>query len=106
MARLTQQVLTDRAARDTARAIFDNRLAAVKTDLAARSVGGRVVDKVADEALAMVEEARDVANENRAIVWGTLIALLLWFLRNPLIEGLEKGFGALLEFLEEKDLLP
>ena len=106
MARLTRQVLADRAIRDAARAAFDGRLAQVKTDLAARSIGGRVADKAVDEALAVLDEAKAVADGNRAIVAGTIAALVLWFLRNPILAGLEKAMAAIVKLLEEKDLLP
>ena len=106
MALRPAEVTALRATRDTARAAFDARLAGVKQDLAARSVGGRIADKAADEALQAIELARDVAEQNKGVIAGTLAALVLWFLRRPLLEGADKALAALLQWIEEKDLLP
>jgi hypothetical protein len=66
------------------------RLAQVQEDLAARGVGGRIADR-AGEAVA---DAAEVANEHKAVVAGTLAALILWFLRRPLVEWLNGLWGS------------
>jgi len=106
MALRAADVLAQRALRDEARAAFDARLAGVKQDLEARSVGGRIADKAADEALQALDLARDVAAQNKGVIAGTVAALVLWFLRRPLLNGLDKALGALSDWIEEKDILP
>jgi len=76
--------------RDSARARFDARLAIVRADVEARSVGGRIADKAAEEARDAMEEALAVARESKVIIAGTVAALALWFLRNPLIAWAEE----------------
>lgn len=80
-----QDLLEARAVRNAARSTFDTRLSQVKADLAARSVGGRVADKVTDDAMAALDEAIDVAKESKGIIAGTAALLALWFLRNPIV---------------------
>lgn len=86
------QLIADRTARNTARALFDRRLGQVKTDLAARSIGGRVADKARDEAVAVAQESLAVVKDSKGIVAGTIAALALWFLRAPIIAGLSSLF--------------
>lgn len=85
MARVADKLENDRAVRNAAREAFDTRLAQVKLDLKARSLGGRVVDKVSKEANEALEEAVEIADQNRGVVAGTIAALALWFLRNPIL---------------------
>jgi hypothetical protein len=81
-----RQLEQARAARNTAHRAFRARLAQIDEDLSARGIGGRLADR-AGEALA---EAVDVANENRAVVAGTLAALALWLFRRPLIAWMRR----------------
>jgi hypothetical protein len=79
------ELLAAKSVRDGARADFDARLATVRGDVAARSVGGRVTDSAIEAAQDVMDEAVAVADANRGIVAGTLAVLALWFLRNPLL---------------------
>jgi len=103
MAMRASEVIALRGTRDEARVAFDARLAGVREDIEARSVGGRIADKAADEALEAFELARDVANQNRGVVAGTMAALVLWFLRRPLLRGLDTALDALSQWIENKD---
>lgn len=67
--------------RNAAHVALQLQLAQVREDLAARGIGGRIADR-AGEAMA---DAAEVANENKGIIAGTLAALVLWFLRGPII---------------------
>jgi uncharacterized oligopeptide transporter (OPT) family protein len=80
-----RKVSETRAARNAARASFTAQVAQIRSDIEARSVGGRIADKVTDDARTAVDQALVVAEESKWIVAGTAGALLLWFLRNPLI---------------------
>lgn len=84
-----RQVLADKALRDTAKLNFDARLAQVKLDLEARGVGGRVADEVADRAKLVFDEAAYVAQEHPGVIGGTIAAIMLWILRNPIIGWLD-----------------
>lgn len=88
-ARLAQ----DRKVRDAAHAVFRADLERVRRDLAARGIAGRIADKAGEEAREAVDSALTVAVEHKGVVAGTLAALLLWILRNPLIEAIGHLFG-------------
>lgn len=80
--------------RDSARARLDARIAFVRADIEARSVGGRIADKAAEEARDALDEALAVAKESKGIIAGTIAALALWLLRNPIIAWAEGLMGA------------
>jgi len=89
-----ERLLDDaRDQRDSARARFDARLAIVRADLEARSVGGRIADKIGEEARDALDEAIDVAKESKGVIAGTIAALALWFLRHPIIAWAEELIG-------------
>lgn len=85
MDRLAQQVHETRRARDATRAIFDARLAQVRQDLDARGIGGRIADRLGDEARDLFHDALEVADESKGVIAGTVGALGLWALRKPII---------------------
>lgn len=87
------KVLADKALRDAAKSSFDTRLAQVRLDLEARGIAGRVADQVADQARMVFDEASDVAQEHPGIIAGTIAALMLWILRNPIIGWLDHLLG-------------
>jgi len=68
-------------ARNAAHDAFQQQLAQIRADLAARGIGGRIADRAGE---AMVDAA-EVANENKGIIAGTFAALVVWFLRGPII---------------------
>ena len=85
-----RQVEAARLARDAARAAFDARLAHVRGDLEARGLGGRIADKVGEDARDALDQALDVARESKGVIAGTVTALALWFLRHPIIAWAEE----------------
>ena len=87
------QLAADRANRQAARAVFDTRLAQVKADLEARSVGGRIADKALDETRTALDEAAAIARESKGVIGGTLALLALWLFRRPIIDALASIFG-------------
>jgi len=93
MGRLGDQVQADRAVRDAARGAFETRLTQIRSDLEARGIGGRIADRLGQEARDAFDEAMDVAEQNKGVVAGTIAALALWFLRNPIIAWLEGLLG-------------
>ena len=89
MANRAQTFEQAKATRDEAREAFDAQRALVRSDLDERSVGSRVVDRIAAEASAVLQEGKTVADEHRGIVAGTIAVLALWFLRGPIINGID-----------------
>lgn len=79
------RLAADRANRKAARGLFDNRLAQVKADLAARSVPGRIKAKATDEVVKGIEQGVTIAKDSKGIIAGTVAALALWFFREPLL---------------------
>jgi hypothetical protein len=80
-----REVATTGQARNAARAAFNAQVSQIRNDIEARSVSGRIADKVTDDARHAVDQALEVAGESKWVIAGTAGALLLWFLRNPLI---------------------
>lgn len=93
MSEAERRLLEDRATRNAARTMFDGGLAQVKTDLAARSIGGRIADQATEEVKAAVAEGLAVARESKGMVAGTVLALLAWFFRGPLLDALDGLLG-------------
>lgn len=75
-----QAIAEARALRDEALAIFRADLELAKTE----SSPARFKERAVDEAVEMIEQAREIAGENKAVIGATLAALLAWFFRGPL----------------------
>lgn len=81
------RLAADRANRDAARGVFAERLARIKADLEARSVGARVADSVKEGTVEAIDTGLDVARERKGLIAGTIGALLLWIFRQPLFDA-------------------
>lgn len=103
MKALAETVARSRAERDVARRVFDTRYNAMKADMEERGIAGRIADETMEQAKDMFDEAVAVVQEHPGAVGGTLAALVLWFLRNPLIGWLEESFGQVPQFLKEME---
>lgn len=90
MSRLARKLQSDRASRDAAREVFDERLAQLRADLDAKSIGGRIVERIGEDARIVLDEAIDVAENNRGVVIGTIAALMVWFFRKPILAWLDR----------------
>lgn len=88
-----QKLAEDRDNRRAARGLFDNRLARVKADLSARSVGGRIKDEAQEKAFDALDQAIDVAKESKGIIAATVGALALWAFRAPLLRAVRRLRG-------------
>lgn len=84
MSPYVRQLAEARAARDAARGVFDARLEQVRRDLDARGVGGRLADRLGEDAKSVLDEALDVASESKGIIAGTIAVLALWLMRHPI----------------------
>ncbi|WP_404480978.1 hypothetical protein [Novosphingobium sp. BL-52-GroH] len=92
MSRLAAQVMADRLARDAARARFEGHYQAFKADVAERGIGGRIADEAIEQAKLVFDEAVAVVEEHPGAIGGTLAALVLWLLRNPIIAWVTQTF--------------
>lgn len=82
-----------RSARNAAQTRVTTGIAKVKADLSARSLKQRVSDASIEKGADAIEQVVDVANSNRAVIAGTVAALGLWFLRNPIIAKVRQLTG-------------
>lgn len=89
-----RQLMSDRAARDAAKAEFDTHYALIKADLQERGLGGRIADEAMEQARALFDEAIIVVEEHPGAVGGTLAALVLWLFRNPIIAWVQNTMGS------------
>lgn len=103
MAKLARQLEVDRAARDAARAAFDTRYGAIKADMEERGIAGRIIDDTMRQARGAFDEAVDVAENHPGVMGGTIAALMLWFLRNPIIAWIGELLGPGAESKKEPD---
>ncbi|CDO36404.1 MULTISPECIES: hypothetical protein [Novosphingobium] len=103
MGNLARKLEADRAVRDAARATFDARYGAIKADMEERGIAGRVIDETLEQARDMFDEAVDVAESNPGVVGGTLAALMLWFLRNPIKAWFDTLLGPEAKWKKEAD---
>jgi hypothetical protein len=83
----------DRKLRDAALEVFSTDLRFIREDLRARGVGERIADRVGSSAMELVDEAFDYAEANAGRVAAGITAVVLWFARAPLINGLSRIFG-------------
>jgi hypothetical protein len=90
---LEAKVLAEKALRDRTKQALDLRVATVKLDLEARGIGGRVADEVVGRAKVVFDEAAEVAEEHPGVIAGTIAALMLWILRNPIVGWLDELLG-------------
>lgn len=84
MSAIEDQLAADRAARDSARASLNDRVAQLRGALDKRSVKGRLIDEAVARAQAGADEALAVANDSRWVLVATVFALGAWFARQPL----------------------
>lgn len=80
-----RKMIEDRAMRDAALALVKADIAHLRTDLTTKGLGARFLDRVAEGANDVLDEAVDVAENNRGVLVTLLAALALWMARNPLL---------------------
>ena len=93
MKRLARELEQARDQRDEARDAFQSGLRMVGGDIETRGIGGRIADRLGNEARDTFEDAMDVARESKGVIAGTAAALALWFLRQPIIGWIETRLG-------------
>ena len=90
---LEVRLAEDRQLRDAALEVFSTDLHFIRQDLRARSVGKRITDRIGDSAMDIVDEAVDYAEANRGSIAAAAVAIVLWFARAPILNGLSRIFG-------------
>ena len=93
MGALADLVIHERGRRNAAREHLAINMDQVKLDLEARGVGGRVADKLGNQAKEVYDEALAIAGDNKGIVGGTIAALTIWFLKSPIVAALDSLMG-------------
>lgn len=89
MADPVKQFIAVRQDRDEAKRALEKRVAQVRADIAARSPVTRLKDMAREEAVQALDAAIDVAAESKGVIAGTILALALWFCRNPITDWVE-----------------
>lgn len=74
----------DRYLRDAAQALVVADIDNLRADLSVRGVGARAVDRIAESASEVYDEALEVASDNKGALAAIIAALVLWFARNPI----------------------
>lgn len=82
-----RQLAEDRRTRAEARAVFDARLARIRAAVSGRSVKQRLTDEALNRSRGVADESMAVARESRWVIGATLLALLAWAFRRPLLRG-------------------
>lgn len=103
MGKSAVQVIADRAARDAARQSFDKHYGEIKADISERGISGRIADEAIEQAKEMFDEAVAVAEANPGVIGGTIAALALWLLRNPLTAWFDRTIGPVVAQIKEPD---
>ena len=93
MSELGQRLTEDKALRDAALSLFSADLALIRADLKERGVGARVADRIGSGTLEMVDDAADYAEANRGKIAAAVAAVVLWFARGPIMDGIAKLLG-------------
>ncbi len=96
-----QRLIADRVNRNAARELVERGTGQVKSDLAARGIGGRIKDKLTGEVEDALATGVEVARENKPVIAGTIGLLLVWFLRGPLGRLIARLFGDQSEVVQD-----
>lgn len=88
-----RQLAEYRALRDEAWALLKEDVAALNEDVEQRGIGARLTDRVTDEVREIWDQALEVADAHRGVVVATVIALVGWVFREPIMDRVSALFG-------------
>jgi hypothetical protein len=86
--RLERNLREDRLLRDAARALVEADIAQLRASLAERSIPSRIADRIGEGATDVLDEAVEVADDNKGVIAALVGAIVLWFARHPILEAL------------------
>jgi len=75
----------DRALRDASLALLMADVAHLRASLAGKSIPERIVARVSEGAVDVFEEAVEVADNHRGALVTLIVAVMIWFARNPIL---------------------
>lgn len=87
MSKSDPELAERRAARNRARAELLRELTQAKADLAPAVLKRRVMAETQRTALSAAHQAVDIASDSRGVIAATGAALVLWFVRKPILAG-------------------
>jgi hypothetical protein len=87
-----KDLVADRELRDSALRLFKSDLALVRADLREKGIGSRIAERIGDGTMDMVDDAVDVAEANKGKLAAAAAAVVLWFARGPIMDGLTRLF--------------
>ena len=93
MSDLEHRLAEDKALRDAALALFKADLALVRADLDERGLAARIKDRVGESTMEVLDEAVDIAEDNKGKVAAGVAAVILWFARGPILDALGRLIG-------------
>lgn len=93
MSDLQRQLAEDKAVRDAALALLKADIALVRADVEQRGIGGRISHRLSDSTMDMIDDAVDYAEENKSKVAAGIAAIVIWFARGPILDGLAAFLG-------------
>lgn len=79
----------DKALRDAARELVSCKIARIKSALSERSIPARAMDRAAEGALDVLEQAAEAASRHKGVIAGMVSVLALWLARHPLFALLD-----------------
>lgn len=80
-------MIADRRIRDTAKAVVEADVEHLKNSLSRKGLAERAMDRVAEGAQEVYDEAVHVASDNKGALAAILAALVMWFARNPILDA-------------------
>lgn len=83
-----ERLTEDRHLRDAARALVEADIKNLRADLSVKSIGERAIDRVAEGASEVYDEAIEVAADHKGALAAIIAALALWFARHPILDAL------------------
>lgn len=93
MSELDHRLAEDRALRDAALALFKADLAFIQNDLGEKGVGARLASRLGEGTKEMVDDAVDYAGSNKGTIAAIVAAIVVWFARGPIIDGITRLLG-------------
>ncbi|MGB7408337.1 MAG: hypothetical protein WA908_07510 [Pontixanthobacter sp.] len=82
---LAIDLIEDRALRDAAKSLVKIDIEHVKADFKGQSLKSRFSARISEGANEVLDEAVEVAENNKGVVAALVAALVLWFARNPIL---------------------